>query len=104
MIRGGFILVASMLLAGCAAPPPRVVTRIRVVTPLVPPSLLSCPPAPSVPVARRQSTVATYVAELWEAGEICRNHLAAVAGVLRRPGALSAPAPRHQSLVRKVLR
>ncbi len=96
------MLAAAALLAGCAASPPQVVTRIRVVTPLVPPALLSCPAAPAVPVVQRQSAVATYVAQLWEAGEICRNHLAAVAGVLRQPGAL--PAPQRQSSVRKVLR
>ncbi|BAJ82203.1 MULTISPECIES: YajG family lipoprotein [Acidiphilium] len=96
------LMLAVVLLAGCAAPPPQVVTRIRVVEPRIPPSLLACPPAPAVPLVQRQSQVATYVAELWEAGEICRNHLAAVAGALR-PHPVP-PVVTHQSLVRKVLR
>ncbi|EGO95898.1 hypothetical protein APM_1275 [Acidiphilium sp. PM] len=95
-------MLAVVLLAGCAAPPPQVVTRIRVVEPRIPPSLLACPPAPAVPLVQRQSQVANYVAELWEAGEICRNHLAAVAGALR-PHPVP-PVVTHQSLVRKVLR
>jgi uncharacterized lipoprotein YajG len=96
------MLAAAMLLAGCAAPPQQVVTRIRVVEPRIPPSLLACPPAPAVPLVQRQSQVATYVAELWEAGEVCRNHLAAVADALR-PHPVP-PVVAHQSLVRKVLR
>ncbi|MGC8526451.1 hypothetical protein [Acidiphilium sp.] len=96
------LMLAVVLLAGCAAPSPQVVTRIRVVEPRIPPSLLACPPAPAVPLVQRQSQVATYVAELWEAGEICRNHLAAVAGALR-PHPVP-PVVTHQSLVRKVLR
>ena len=101
MTGRGLMLAAAMLLAGCTPPPP-VVTRIRVVEPRIPPSLLACPPAPAVPLVQRQSQVATYVAELWEAGEICRNHLAAVAEALRPQPEL--PAVTHQSLVRKVLR
>ena len=101
MTGRGLMLAAAMLLAGCTPPPP-VVTRIRVVEPRIPPSLLACPPAPAVPLVQRQSQVATYVAELWEAGEICRNHLAAVAGALR-PHPVP-PVVTHQSLVRKVLR
>ena len=96
------LMLAVVLLAGCAARPPQVVTRFRVVEPRIPPSLLACPPAPAVPLVQRQSQVATYVAELWEAGEICRNHLAAVADALR-PHPVP-PVVTHQSLVRKVLR
>ncbi|MDR3520449.1 MAG: hypothetical protein P4L54_02420 [Acidocella sp.] len=68
----------GLLLAGCAqAAPP--VTRIVTVMPVIPASLLHCAPAPDVPVASSQSMVARYIVALWQAGQDCRAHVAAIA-------------------------
>ncbi|MHB1303016.1 MAG: hypothetical protein ACYCZB_06015 [Acidiphilium sp.] len=79
MIRMGLL---CLLLAGCAAPKPATVTRIELVRPEIPTALLSCPEAPVVPMASRQSQVAAYVAELWQAHAVCYDHLAAVGRTL----------------------
>lgn len=76
-------LLASLSLGGCGSQAPQVVTRIRLVEPRIPPALLVCPAAPVVPAATRQSQVASYVAELWRAHQVCRDHLVAVAHTLR---------------------
>jgi hypothetical protein len=65
-----------LLLAACAAPPP--VTRIVTVIPDIPASLLHCAPAPDVPVTGSQAIVARYIVALWQAGEDCRAHVAAI--------------------------
>ncbi len=73
-----------LLLAGCASaavPTTRVVT----ITPTVPDSLLQCAPAPDVPTASRQSVVARYIVALWQAGEDCRAHVAAIRQALTTP-------------------
>lgn len=86
------VLLPALLLAGCGASPPRVVTRIRLVQPQIPPALLVCPAAPVVPLATSQSQVAAYVAELWRAHQVCHAHLAAVARTLKvLPGAPGKP-------------
>lgn len=74
MIRAAIV---CMVLSGCAAKPTPI-TSIRLVRPQIPPALLTCPGAPAVPLATRQSEVAVYVAELWRAHAICYDHLAAV--------------------------
>lgn len=79
------MILAVLLLGGCGAKPAHVVTRIQLVEPRIPPMLLSCPAAPAVPAApsARQSQVATYVAQLWRAHQICHDHLAAVARAIQ---------------------
>lgn len=68
-------LCALLVLGGCAAKPPQVVTRIKIVRPTIPAALLSCPPAPPVPASQAPSAVARYVVSLWEAHGICHDHL-----------------------------
>jgi hypothetical protein len=65
-----------LLLAACAAPPPA--TRIVTVSPQIPGTLLHCAPAPDVPLTGSQAIIARYVVALWQAGEDCRAHLAAI--------------------------
>lgn len=91
---GRIVLLPVLLLGGCGAGAPRVATRIEVVQPRVPPSLLVCPPAPAVPAATRQSEVAGYVAELWRAHEVCHEHLGAVAQTLRALPGQAVPGAR----------
>ncbi|MDD2860222.1 MAG: hypothetical protein PHI71_04010 [Acidiphilium sp.] len=76
-------IVICALLAGCAAPPPVTITKIKLVQPDIPAALLDCPGDPVVPVAARQSQVAAYIAQLWEAHAICANHLGAVRRTLQ---------------------
>lgn len=83
MRAGGIALLPILLLAGCGASPPRVITKIEMVRPRIPPALLACPTAPVVPKATRQSQVATYVAELWQAHEVCHAHLVTIAHTLK---------------------
>jgi len=69
-------LAFLLLLAGCAAPAP--VTKIVTVTPTMPAGFLSCAPAPEVPAAVSQAVVANYIVALWQAGQDCRAHVAAI--------------------------
>lgn len=82
MIRMGLL---CLLLAGCTATKPATVTRIELVRPEIPTALLSCPAAPAVPAASRQSQVAAYIAVLWQAHAVCYEHLAAVGRTLAAP-------------------
>ncbi len=70
------VLGMLLVLAGCAAPAP--ITRIVTVSPQIPDSLLLCAPAPDVPAAGSQAVVARYIVALWQAGEDCRAHVAAI--------------------------
>jgi hypothetical protein len=69
-------LIVLLALAGCAAPAPA--TKIVTVTPTLPAGLLTCAPAPEVPAAVNQSVVANYIVALWQAGQDCRAHVAAI--------------------------
>jgi hypothetical protein len=82
MIRA---MLMVLLLAGCAAPKPITVTKIKLVEPQIPPTLLTCPNAPVVPAATSQAVVANYIVALWKAGALCRNHLAAIQHMLAKP-------------------
>ena len=77
-------LLLILLLAGCA-PAAAPVTRIVTITPTVPHNLLHCAPAPDVPVADTQSVVARYIVALWQAGQDCRAHVAAIGQALSAP-------------------
>jgi len=70
-------LLAMLWLSGCAAAP-ATVTRIVTITPAVPASLMQCAAAPDVPVVKSQAGVALYIVALWQAGQDCRAHLAAI--------------------------
>ena len=63
------VLPCALLLAGCATAPPPLV---------VPGSLTTCRQAPAVPEAPDDQQLARYVLDLAEAGEDCRQRLAAV--------------------------
>ncbi len=65
-----------LLLGACAAPAP--ITRIVTLTPQIPAALLNCAPAPDVPETTKQSVVAQYIVDLWQAGQDCRDHLYSV--------------------------
>ena len=69
-------LIPLLLLAGCAAPAP--MTKIVTVTPTLPAGLLNCAPAPEVPAPVNQAVVAQYIVALWQAGQDCRAHVAAI--------------------------
>jgi hypothetical protein len=68
------------LLTSCAASLP--VTRMVTLTPQVPAPLLKCAPAPGVPVTTSQAVVAQYIVALWQAGQDCRAHVAAIQAAL----------------------
>jgi hypothetical protein len=82
MIR---IVLVCCLLAGCAAAQPITITKIKLVQPVIPVALLTCPASPAVPAAAQQSQVAEYIAILWRAHAICFDHLAAVRQTLALP-------------------
>lgn len=69
------VLCALLMLGGCAAQPPKVVTRIKIVRPRIPAALLTCPPAPAVPASHAPAAVARYVVSLWEAHGLCHDRL-----------------------------
>jgi len=76
-------LLLCLALAACAAPAP--VTRIVTITPQVPESLLHCAAAPDVPLTGSQAVVAHYIVALWQAGEDCRAHVAAIDQAIGKP-------------------
>jgi len=76
-------VLLCLLLAACAAPRP--VTRIVTVTPQIPESLLHCAAAPDVPLTGSQAVIARYIVALWQAGEDCRAHVAAIDQAIGKP-------------------
>ena len=48
----------------------------------IPDALLVCAPAPVPPSAAMQSEVADYIADLWAAGDDCREKLNRVGGIV----------------------
>lgn len=72
------LLVAVLLLGGCAARAPAPIIQLRNVTVRVPPDLLSCAAAPGVPYATEQSQVADYIVSLHQAWGSCYRKLGAV--------------------------
>jgi hypothetical protein len=79
------LLCFAALSTGCAGSSQRLppLVEIRVERIEVPDALLTCAPSPDVPLATRQRDVAAYIAELWEAGQDCRDKLAAVRAIVR---------------------
>lgn len=65
------LLCSVALLTACAS-----ADRVTVAVP--PADVLTCAPAPVVPDSDSQRAVATYVVDLWDAGEDCRQRLGAV--------------------------
>jgi hypothetical protein len=82
MIR---LILMCCLVTGCTAGKPVTITKIKLVQPVIPTALLTCPGSPIVPVATLQSQVAEYVAALWRAHAICFDHLTAVRETLQVP-------------------
>lgn len=72
------------LLTACGTPEVRTVPVVKIERPEIPAGLLTCDPAPAVPVAETQRQVAAYVVDLWEAGEDCRVKLGKVRGLVER--------------------
>lgn len=76
------LLCSSVLLTACAEPEPRLVTRVEVVKPEVPPQLTDCAEAPAVPVDPTQADVAGYILDLFAAHGDCRDRLHALVRVM----------------------
>ena len=72
------LLSCATLLTACAG-------ADRTVVAAPPDEMLTCAPSPEVPTADSQRAVAEYVVELWDAGEDCRQHLAAVRQLFTEP-------------------
>lgn len=86
MQKTGLLLLCSLaLLTACGKPDPevRIVTKVEVVRPQIPPSLTDCRPAPPVPVAETQADVAGYILDLFDAHGDCREKLRALVEVIR---------------------
>ncbi len=77
-------LLLLICLAGCAAPLP--VTRVVTITPQVPPELLTCAGSPDAPITSSQAVVAQYIVAVWQAGQDCRAHVAAIKAALAPQG------------------
>lgn len=66
-----------MLLAGCAAPEPRVLRVVETRVPTPPAELTACQPAPEVPTEPLQGPdVGRFILRLDAAGQDCRRTLA----------------------------
>lgn len=77
------LALCAPLLTACAANDPQPVAFVR---PVVSAELLTCQANPAPPAntpTLRQSDVARYVVDLWEAGEDCRRKHGALAGLLK---------------------
>jgi hypothetical protein len=81
------MLLALVLLTGCATPQPVVQTVVetRVVTPQLPAELLTCMDEPPIPPMTLQSQAADLLVAIDVAGQDCRLHLAAVKQALAAP-------------------
>ncbi|OYV35523.1 MAG: hypothetical protein B7Z80_18110 [Rhodospirillales bacterium 20-64-7] len=79
------MVLIALALSSCAPVPPPVMTRIQVERVTLPPALLTCPPAPAVPVTNLQSVVARYIVALWQAGQVCRDDVASIANIAAAP-------------------
>ncbi len=78
-----WLLSCLALLTACASEPEvRIVTKVEVIRPTVPPSLTDCRPAPPVPVAETQADVAGYVLDLFDAHGDCRDKLRALVEIV----------------------
>lgn len=73
---------AGLLTACGPEPEVRIVTKVEVVRPPVPPSLTDCRAAPPVPVADTQADVAGYILDLFDAHGDCREKLKALVEVV----------------------
>lgn len=73
------LVVLVGFLAGCAKPAP----VVSVAGPDVPDQLLSCKPEPVPPATGTQRAVATYVLDLADAGDDCRQKLGAVRSIVK---------------------
>ncbi|HTQ70633.1 MAG TPA: hypothetical protein VMH92_03965 [Acidocella sp.] len=78
-------MAIAAALTGCAtspAPPPIVETKIEVQRITIPAALLTCPPAPDVPInPKLQSAVADWIARSYIADSACREDLAEIAAL-----------------------
>ena len=81
-----FILpIAGIMLTGCTTPPPvlQTVTVTKIIKPDIPPQMLACMPAPTVPVITATdphggSKVAALLVREAIAGQDCRLHVNAI--------------------------
>lgn len=81
-----FAIALCFGLAACATPPViQTVVETKVVTPDIPPALLTCMDEPPIPAMTLQSQVADLLVADDIAGQDCRLHLAAVKQALAAP-------------------
>ena len=71
------------LLTACASDKAPTAVEVRIERIAPPADLLDCAPDPAVPDAVDQRAVASYLLDLWDAGEDCRRKLGAVRGFVR---------------------
>lgn len=58
-------LVACILLAGCTAPAPKIITQVQTVRVHVPAALLIAPAPPAPPRVNSAGAVSAWLARLW---------------------------------------
>ncbi len=79
-LLAAMLLLSALPLTRCAKAP-----RLAVVDrPSIPDELLTCPARPEPPVAGDDRDLAGWILDLAQAGDVCRSHLGAVAGLSRR--------------------
>lgn len=59
------LIGAILILNGCTAPAPQVVTRVQVERVTIPAPLLAAPDLPTPPTVNRSDNVAGWIARLW---------------------------------------
>jgi hypothetical protein len=81
-----WIAIAALIFLGAAlvscsapAPAPKIVTHVKIERVTVPPSLLVCSPAPTVPqINVTNRMLAAYIVRLWNAYFDCASKLGAI--------------------------
>lgn len=82
MVKCSNAILALLVLAGCATPPPPLVeTRIQVERVTLPLGLLTCAGEPALNAWNLQSDVADYIVRLHEAWADCHDDVGAIAQI-----------------------
>lgn len=80
------LVLLCLLVGGCSQAPARIVTRLQIIKPAIPRSLLACPAMPPVPQANTQADVARYIVALWQNDALCQANMKNVAAGLNAIG------------------
>ncbi|OYV62831.1 MAG: hypothetical protein B7X01_00995 [Acidiphilium sp. 21-62-4] len=76
------LVLLCLLVSGCSQAPARIVTRLQLIKPAIPRSLLTCPAMPPVPQVYTQADVARYLVALWQNDALCQENMKNVAAGL----------------------